>query len=135
MLGQGGFWLRQLYLGCHISRSHVLLFCGQDMHREITQICPVAWEQWRASNNRKRQLQSRENNEPTHKLYAKQSSKCLGAYKINYFDKMNIILVTYPEKTEEHRRTNVCDEADFLTVYILTVLCMAELDTWQWKHA
>lgn len=63
-------------------------------------------------------------NEPTHKLYTNQGSKCSEAVKMNCFDKTNIILVTYPETTEEHRRANVCDEVDILTACILTVLCM-----------
>lgn len=43
---------------------------------------------------------------------------------MNYFDKMNVIPVTYSETIEEHRRTNVCDDVDILTAYIPTVLCM-----------
>lgn len=43
---------------------------------------------------------------------------------MNCFDKTSIIAVTYSETTEEHKRTNVCDEVDILIVYILTLLCM-----------
>ena len=61
------------------------------------------------------------------KLYTNQGIKWSEAGKMNCFDKINIIPVTYPETAEEHRRANVSDEIQGslrLTVYILTVLCM-----------
>lgn len=102
--GQDEFWLRQLDLGCQISRLHIPFSSVHMMCTERWYVPVHPWEQWRVPNKYNRQGggNPQQINKPTSKTYTvlngPQGNKWPGVGKVNCFDKMSIIPVTYLPK-------------------------------------
>lgn len=118
----------------------LLLSCGKDMYREILQTCPVAWEQWRVSNNHKsRKWQSRENKwtNPqnfiqTRVLSGLKQAKWIVLTKLTLFQSHTQRQLSNIEELMCAMRFR--EVSDLLYIFWLCYAWMAELGTWQWKH-